>query len=608
MAIDPIVFSGSCLEALKAIGKTLGQMTLYKVGHPAVTQSVQASLSVLGGLLQETGEVAYTLDGEKLVANGKVVGTQAQLPNAVIQLFSRFKLNSVIFKLGLTEAELLALCELASLRPELAKETNAAKFLSERSVANITLNEAIYAKVAKAGDGAVVQESGPAAVAAQEPIVPLSETIAKQSLDQQITTLVKAAAKDPAEQARILTAVMNRVVSDIEARVREATETLRREKTQIENEQVRTQSVLTNMAEGVVIVDDQGKVLMMNQAAEELYGVKLIDAAGKPLAAQGRDEHMLTISTELETPNDKPIEGKVEVKSKDDTRRTLRKSTAVVQNEKGKPLGMVSVLSDVAKHNELDRVEREFVAHVTHELRAPLSSIRAALELMQGQLIGKLPEEEERMFMTALRNADRLDDLIKNILDFSKIESGQMTVHTAAVPADKIAKEGAESLRPWCVKKKINLNVSIDPDLPPVEADHSRTVQVIVNLLSNAIKFTPAGGTITVRVFNSGKNDKMVVYSVKDTGPGIAKADQAKIFEKFVQIAAGEKHVGGTGLGLAIAKALIHLQKGTLWVESDVGQGANFVFTLPHHVPPRQAAAPPPPPPPKPWWKRLLGM
>ena len=258
-------------------------------------------------------------------------------------------------------------------------------------------------------------------------------------------------------------------------------------------------------------------------------------------------------------------------------------------------------------------MQRDFVAHVTHELRAPLSSIRAALEILQGQFANKIEEDEARMLNSALKNSDRLTDMISSILDFSKIESGQMEVFTKPTDAAKIARDAVDSLQPWARKKRIELTLSASQGLPVVDADAARTVQVIVNLLSNSIKFTPVGGKITVNLAKRAEgNQGFVEYAVADTGPGIAKSEQGKIFEKFVQIAAGETHVGGTGLGLSIAKALVHLQKGKMWIDSDVGQGATFLFTLPVYVAASAEASvvrtKAPPPRAVPWWKKLLGL
>lgn len=603
-----IPFDALCLEALKAIGKTLGQMGLYRVGHPAVAASMQESLRVIREILAQAdrGEVAYSLDEGKVIANGRIIGATAQMPGAILNLFDRYRLNSLTFRSGLTQEELIALCELAGLRPERAQGLDLAAYAAERGLSHIALNEAVYARVAKEAEGQPPSRSGASAGVVEPPGRRFMAELSSATLEISLDHLVRTAIEDPQERAAVFAAVMGKVRDELEAKVLEATQSLRREKTTLENEQVRTQAVLSNMAEGVVVVDDHGKVLMMNPAAEDLYGVRLVEAAGKPLSEQVKEEHLLTLASDMQVPSDRPLQADVEVLSTDDTRKTLRSSAAVVQNEAGKTVGMVAVLSDVSKHREYDRLEREFAAHVTHELRAPLSSIRAALEILQGQLMGRLQGDDEKMLGTALKNTDRLDELIRSILDFSKIESGQMTVHPQPVDPEKFLREGTESLRPWCVKKGVGLQLLTDAPLPQVLSDSGRTVQVLVNLLSNAIKFTPSGGRITVRASGGAEGlDGFLVVSVTDTGSGIAKADHNKIFEKFVQIAAGEKHVGGTGLGLAIAKALIHLQKGRMWIDSDLGKGATFYFTLPVYVPREAAAAPVPPP--ASWWKRLLG-
>jgi PAS domain S-box-containing protein len=364
------------------------------------------------------------------------------------------------------------------------------------------------------------------------------------------------------------------------------------------------------MVEGVVMVDEAGKILMMNPAAEQLYGASLAEVAGQPLTSKASEEHVITLAKELTAPpGDHAVDASVDVAGGGDTRRTIKSSGAIVQNQDGKVVGMVSQLTDVAKHKELQRMQRDFIAHVTHELRAPLSSIRAALEILQGEVSDKIREEENRMLQTALKNADRLADLINSILDFSKIESGQMAVFPKKYDAERIARDGVDSLGAWASKKRLNLSLVTSPGLPPVSADAPRVVQVLVNLLSNAIKFTPVGGSITVRCGMAAEKtggERFVQYSVTDTGPGIPKAEQKRVFEKFVQIAAGEMHVGGTGLGLAIAKALVHLHGGKMWLESEPNQGATFLFTLPVYSEPKEttqvkAAAP------LPWWKRLLG-
>jgi len=609
-APDP--FDKSCLEALAAIGKAQSQLGLYSAQHPAVQAMIGEAAAKLEGLLQRSpgGEIAYSIDADKFLANGRIIGQQGQVPNSIPQFFSKFRLNSVIFKAGVTVEELTALCELASLRPDAAKATAPEAFLSERGVSHILTNEALYAKVQQAEEGPAPAVTGASeAEKAQEAERVLQEA-RERSIEDTITALVRMAVPDPVQQARIIEAVMQRVREDLRKQVEEATLELTGEKQVLANEQTRTMAVFETMAQGVVTVDDQGNVLMMNPEAEALFGTRLSEMAGKPLASGAKEDHLLSMAREAgNVPRDQAVDPSVEVVASDDARRTLSSSTAVVRNEAGKAVGMVSALSDKAKHRELEKKEREFVAHVTHELRAPLTSIRAALEIIAD--MGGMPADSDKIFQNAMRNTDRLEGLVNSILDFSKIESGQMTVNPARVDAENIISDAVESLRPWASKKGLRLETTVQPGLPPVDSDMPRTVQVLVNLLSNAIKFTPKGGRIEASLRSAGERAPgFVLFCVADSGPGIAKEEQERVFEKFAQIAAGERHVGGTGLGLSIAKALVVLQKGDMWVESELGRGARFCFTLPHHAggpetvkkAARTAADQ------RSWWKRLLGL
>jgi len=614
-----------CLEVLKTLGKTLSQMNLYSPGHPAVRAMLAEAIRVLATLLDAVpkGELAYSIDNDKVIANGRIVGAAGDLPSSIHNTFSRFKLSSITFLRGVSEDELSVFCQLAALRPDAAKGIDPAGYLSERGVAGIRLNEALYAKVGElpgegegggTGEGTGTGEGGgpeEPAQAGSEPGETLSAAVEKmreEPLERTIEALARRVTQDPAETGRIFEAVMRRVRSELEQKVSEATRELKRQTTLLSNEQARTQAVLSNIAEGVVVVDDAGRVLMMNSAAEEIYGASLAELAGKPLAEVSKEEHLTALSKEHALPDDKPISGEVAIAAKDETARTLRASSAIVQTESGKPVGMVSTLSDAAKFREMQKMQREFVAHVTHELRSPLTAIRAALEILDGSFAGRLQSDEARIMANALKNTDRLEDLVNSILDFSKIESGQMTVYPKPCNPEALVQEAHDSMKPWVMKKGIQLELSVHPSLPTVNADPKRTVQILINLLSNAIKFTPKEGRIRIAAAPAAEGAKFVQFSVTDSGPGIAKEDQQKIFQKFVQIAAGERHVGGTGLGLAIAKAFAHLQQGQLWVESEIGHGAAFLFTVPHYVPkPDELEAAKVKPKPLPWWKRLLG-
>ncbi len=253
-----------------------------------------------------------------------------------------------------------------------------------------------------------------------------------------------------------------------------------------------------------------------------------------------------------------------------------------------------------ARERELDLLKQDFVARMTHELRAPLTSIKAALEILLEEKAPPLSERGLKLAGTALSNADRLAALIGMILDFFKIESGQMTVRPKKESPAALVREAAESLRPWAEKKRIELAIQAEASLPSVRADKLRAVQVLVNLVSNAIKFTPVGGRIELRAAHDPKlPEKLVVFSVADSGPGIPQSKQRLLFKKFSQVLS-EPSAGGTGLGLSIARAFVRLQGGHIWVESTEGRGATFSFTLPAWSGEAEDAAAR-----KPFWKKL---
>ncbi len=595
---------------MKAIGKALGQMALYKVGHPAVAATIDSALTNLQSAIALTpkGELVVGVDGEKLIANGRVVGSTAQVPNSVLNLYNRYKLSSLSFRAGLEHADVAALCELAAARADATITSDPKGYLAARGVTRVALSEAVYTKATKKPEAEGKPADGAADMDAQ--IGAISDALSSGSLEKTLMALVEKAVPDPVLRAKVIARVLKLLETDIARRVEEVVLPLKQEKKVVENDAARATNVISNMVEGVVVVDEKGKILMMNPTAEQIYGESLAQAAGKTITGKASDEFVVTLASEIETPNDRDVSKDVKTQGAEDTQRTLRASSALVKTEAGKVVGMVTALPDATKHRELQKVQRDFIAHVTHELRAPLSSIRAALEILDTDYRPKMVADEAKMLAAAIKNSDRLADMVNSILDFSKIESGQMTVHPRECDAYEFTKEAVDSLMPWAQKKKVTLGLTPAPaGIRPVAADAPRTVQVLVNLLSNALKFTPAGGRIDVALAPRVENGlSFVELSVSDTGPGIPKAEQGRIFEKFVQIASGESHVGGTGLGLSIAKALVHLQKGRMWIDSDVGKGARFYFTLPVYVTGATDVPARAKPAGRPWWKSLFGL
>jgi signal transduction histidine kinase len=254
------------------------------------------------------------------------------------------------------------------------------------------------------------------------------------------------------------------------------------------------------------------------------------------------------------------------------------------------------------KLKALDRLKSEFVSNVSHELRTPLTAIRMTVDNLFDGVIGDLSPILERYLSRIRSNTDRLVRLIADLLDLSRIEAGRIELHPTVIPVTEVISEAAESLRPMASQEGIELTVfPLTGDLT-VFADRDKLQQILINLVGNAVKFTPRGGRVSVaarrvdwangqigdlsrpidqlttRPVDSG----IVEFIVEDTGQGIPPEELAAIFDKFHQVRRdGQEKTPGTGLGLAIAKSLVELQGGRIRVESELGRGSRFLFTLP---------------------------
>ena len=229
---------------------------------------------------------------------------------------------------------------------------------------------------------------------------------------------------------------------------------------------------------------------------------------------------------------------------------------------------------------ELDRLKSDFVSNVSHELRTPLTAIKGAVDLVLREVAGPLTEKQTHYVARVRSNTQYLAGLINDLLDLSKIESGKSEVKSSRVSLGGLVHEVVETLRPVAAEKIITVEVTISEPSILVWADRDKINQVLMNLIGNAIKFTPALGRVTVSALKNGKESVQV--SVSDTGLGVPPEEKEKIFDRFYQIAEfGGVKPKGTGLGLAICKALVELHGGQIWVESELGRGSIFNFTLP---------------------------
>ena len=236
------------------------------------------------------------------------------------------------------------------------------------------------------------------------------------------------------------------------------------------------------------------------------------------------------------------------------------------------------------KLSEMEALKSSFLATASHELRTPLTIIREFVSLMLDGVVGSISNEQEECLDAALRNCDRLGNLIDDILDLQLIEKGKNKLELCKLPLPPLLRNCVRDFLPTCKKKDQLLELDVDEALPPILADRDKITQVIVNLIGNAHKFTPVGGRITLRAFLKGPDATSVTVEVEDNGLGINEEDQALVFNSFYQVGRqdgpGPK---GTGLGLSIARSILELHGGEMRLRSTPGEGSTFSFTCPIH-------------------------
>ena len=232
-------------------------------------------------------------------------------------------------------------------------------------------------------------------------------------------------------------------------------------------------------------------------------------------------------------------------------------------------------------YTELEAVSRhksEFLANMSHELRTPLNAIIGFSQVLREEMFGKVNEKQAEYLDDILSSGNHLLSLINDVLDLSKVEAGQVELEIEPFSLRDALERGVVMVRERATQDGVQVELAADPEVDVVEGDERRIKQVIFNLLSNAVKFTPAGGAVDV---SSSRVNGEVRISVADTGSGIAPEDHQRIFEEFQQTGAGLEQGEGTGLGLALSKRLVELHGGRIWLESELGKGSTFVFTLP---------------------------
>jgi signal transduction histidine kinase len=239
----------------------------------------------------------------------------------------------------------------------------------------------------------------------------------------------------------------------------------------------------------------------------------------------------------------------------------------------------VAVFRDITKEAEIDRMKSEFLSMAAHELRAPMTSIKGYSDMLLMGLAGEQNERQKQFLDTIKANVDRVLEMVNEFSEISRLETGALKLDAEPLHMHDLVSEVITSLQPQIEAKEINLTVEVPPELPKVWGDHTRVIQILTNLITNAYKYTPEKGQITI---STQWIDDSVQVDVADTGIGISPQDQEKLFTRFFRADHPEiRRVAGTGLGLSITKSIVEMHGGQIWVESQLGEGSIFSFTLP---------------------------
>lgn len=338
----------------------------------------------------------------------------------------------------------------------------------------------------------------------------------------------------------------------------------------LEAESNQLSAVMNTMSDGIIIISSTGAIRLINPAAIAMFGVTgdRVNYATFPETVRnfqinelwkdslsGNNIHSTTVELLPE--------------------KTFLQAVAIPLTGE-QPGDTLMVFQDLTRLRKLEVIRRDFISNVSHELRTPLSSLKALTETLQDGALND-PPAAQRFLVQMNQETDNLIQLVEELLELAKIESSRVPLKIISVSPRDLILPSLERMKLQAERSKIDISFNCSDNLPFVKADPQRIEQVLINLLHNAIKFTPPGGKIHAEVV---QKDNELIFSIKDTGVGVAPEDIQRIFERFYK-ADKARSSRGTGLGLSIARHLVESHGGKLWAESELGKGSTFFFSLP---------------------------
>lgn len=347
------------------------------------------------------------------------------------------------------------------------------------------------------------------------------------------------------------------------------------------NAKQRLEALVQNMQDGILLLDNNNKIILANQVLAELSGLKIGELLNKNIADAAVNNDLLRKimgnlfkgeSTESDKNTISVVVDKKEYFYEPEMIPIMSNSDDIHRQN----LGNVIILKNITLFTERDAAKTKLISTVSHEMKTPVSSINLTLKLLEDSRVGELNNDQKELIKAVREQTNRLSRVINEILNYSQIETGNIRLNFSVVQPEDIVDYAITALMILISEKNIQLETVIENNLPSLNIDIEKTVWVLVNILSNAIRYSVQGGKI---ILSAGRTDDGVFFAVRDFGPGISYEDQKKLFGRYTQV--GQRSKRGWGLGLAISKEFVIAQGGTMKVESTPGEGSKFSFYFP---------------------------
>ena len=341
----------------------------------------------------------------------------------------------------------------------------------------------------------------------------------------------------------------------------------------LKDEKNKSEAIVNNINNPLIVLDNENRIILLNQRSRELFDIKE-DEGNKHFLELINNENLF--NKIKETANGEESSGTNPVEIKNGKSRYYKVSTNSITTEQGDLKYTVVVLENITELKKVDDLKSEFVSTVSHEFRTPLTSMNMGLELILKENVGEINQDQKELLEATLEDTNRLNELVNDLLDLSKIESGRVEMNMDKTNVKNLVEKTAGLFEQQAQENEIELQIDDIPDDLYANADPNKISWVLSNLLGNALRYAQNGDYIKIA---ANKKGNRIYMSVEDNGKGIPEEYQDKIFEKFVR-AGDEEEKKGSGLGLAIAKEIVEAHNGSIWVDSEEGEGSTFTFYL----------------------------